>query len=353
MLGRLIDKNCGRKLAMASVIGTFLFGCVSTGVVLTRVEPPKSPAAAALKRVAVLPFEGPYGAEITPQFESVLTQAGVNGELYYQVVDRRTLDNAIHELNMKYTGLMDPRNAARLGRFLNIDAIYTGTIIVPPIQSQTYTEPRTECTAVKDPNKLISKCTSTRNYTVNCTRKMAQFSMLPRLVKVETAQIVYQPTLTASREGASCQDSSPGDGEGQLLGMAATEVFQKLKEDLTPHVVSESLKLKTNTEGLPPASVEQFNGAYAFAKADRMDRACEIWNRMADAGTNSLAIMYNSAACNEYSGNIDQALAAYKRIDASLTAPDADVNTAIRRMNERIETRRRSGAGGRILQNAS
>lgn len=328
---------------LVGIIAILITGCASPGVQVSFSEPPNFPAAASLKRVAVLRFDGSNGDQVMLEFESLLAQANVNGQAYFNLLDRRTLNNAIHELKLHQTGLIDPTSVARLGRFVGVDGIYTGSVIMPPIQRQSYTEARSECTSVKNSKKLVSKCTSVSHYTVSCIRRVAEFTLVPRLIKVETAQVIYQPTVTATREASSCSDAgSAGVGDGEMLAEARQEVFQKILADIAPHVVNNFLKLKEATEGLSKGTQEKFNSGLAFAKGGRMDRACEIWREIESAEATNFALAYDLAVCTEISGNLQGALEAYTMLDRRLTAPDKDLDEAMKRVRARIEVRMRS-----------
>jgi len=344
------------KLFLLFCIGAVsvsISGCVTNGVSVSRLDPPRNPAAASLKRVAVLPFDGPHAQQTALEFESMLAQANLNGQAYFSVLDRRTLDNALREMKLQTSGLVDPKTVARLGKFVGVDGIYTGTEFSPPVQTQSFSEQRSECTATKDPKKLISKCVSSRNFTVSCVRRVATFTMVPRLVKVETAQVIYQPTITATRETASCNDSgAPGVSDAEMVASARAEVFEKVRADVAPHVVVESVKLKSVADNLSGENLDTFKSGLTFANGNRMDRGCELWGSIESSELSSNALAFNLAVCREVSGDLDGALGKFDALDRRLKAPDPDVNAALLRVRDRIQARLHRGAVARSSDRA-
>ncbi len=120
-----------------------------------------------MRRVAVLPFAGPAGEQVSLELEGMLAQATIDGHPYFTISDRHTLQNAMNELKLRSSGLTDEQSAIRLGKFLGADGIYTGTIIVPPVTRQTHTEDRYSCPS--NGKKLFSACQSPTKTTVTCT----------------------------------------------------------------------------------------------------------------------------------------------------------------------------------------
>lgn len=342
----------GRVVAM--VVGSLITAaCATSGVKVSRIDPPNHPAAASLKRIAVVQFEGPHGSQSALEFESMLAQASVNGQAYFHVIDRRTLDNAIKELKLQTTGLVDAKTAARIGKFIGVDGIYTGTEFTPSVQTQSYTEKRFDCPPSGNTKKLFNVCKNPTERSVSCTRRVVTSTLVPRLVKVETGQVIYQPTVSASRQISSCSDANYATvGDNEMLADARREVFLRIAADVAPHVVDESLPVKLSGDGLTGAPLDSFNSGLAFARGNRLNRACEIWSALAPYSATSLGLSYNLALCQEVAGDLPGALASFQAVDRRLNAPDKDVNTALERVSGRIQAQLRAGAAPRAPDRA-
>jgi hypothetical protein len=97
----------------------------------------------------------------------------------------------------------------------------------------------------------------------------------------------------------------------------------------------------TTTEGLTSASGDRFAGALAFARANRLDRACEMWEEIARSDRNSVATHHNLGVCSEAQGDLDTALNRYALADRQLTKPDPTVSESLARVRGLLENRAR------------
>jgi hypothetical protein len=322
-----------------------LAGCQSNSTVTQIVAPANSDAAAKTRRVAVLPFNGADGANATAAFESLLSEVkDVNGQPYFTVVDRRTLQHALDEMKLKTTGLFDDRTVANIGKFIGAEGVYTGTAGAVPVERTRHEEQRSQCNGASDPKKLVSKCTSVTNYNVTCTDKITTYTMIPRLVAASTGQILYNPTVSKSRTSSFCTDSGEETPDGVLLGGAYADVMAQIRRDVAPHTEAVNLVYKTETDGLSDADGKRFKDSLAFAKAGRMDRSCPVWLEMAPSYPGSVSVNYDAALCSELNGDYQAALASYTVVDAKLTKPDADVSAALVRMRQRIADQQKLAA---------
>lgn len=339
-----INKNIV-GLIFSTACLALLAGCQSNSTITQIVAPANSDAAAKTRRVAVLPFSGPDGANATASFESLLSEVkDVNGQPYFTVVDRRTLQHALDELKLKDTGLLDDKTVANIGKFIGAEGVYTGTAGAVPVERTHHEEQRSQCNGAADPKKLISKCTSVTNYNVSCTDKVTTYRMIPRLVAATTGRILYNPTVAKSRSSSFCSDSGEEVADGVLLGGAYADVLDQIRKDVAPHTETMTLAYKTETDGLSEADGKRFKDSLAFAKAGRMDRSCPVWLELAPANPGSIAANYDAALCSELNGDLPAALASYSVVDAKLTKPDNDVSAALVRVRQRIADQQKLAA---------
>lgn len=99
-------------------------GCVSPHVALKR-----GFDFSRIRRVAVLPLSGPGGDAAADIFAQELLVAGAD------IIERQRLAEVLKELRLSVSGVVNPSGAKRLGEILDVDAIFTGTII-------SYTQPQ-------------------------------------------------------------------------------------------------------------------------------------------------------------------------------------------------------------------
>ena len=81
------------------------------------------------EKVAVLPFrrleggENLFGTFMASSLASSLFNAG-----YHNIIERQMLDQAIKELKLQYTGMIDPASAKKVGKFLQADLVVGCTL---------------------------------------------------------------------------------------------------------------------------------------------------------------------------------------------------------------------------------
>jgi curli biogenesis system outer membrane secretion channel CsgG len=333
-----VGKSLSVAGSLAVVLSTGLSGCVGTKISTTTELPPNNLAAASLHKIAVLPFQGPGGDQATVEIESALAQITQNGQSFFTVIDRRTLQNALNELKLHDTGLVDEKTAVKIGHLIGAEGVYTGSVFMPPIVRQSHKETRSKCNDAPS-SSLFSKCKSSSDYSVSCTKKVAQYTLIPRLVEIKTAHIIYQPTITATSENSFCAeaDTQGEEADEVLRGNAHTEVMTKFKKDVGPHMETFDLTIKTDESALTDKAKQQFRDSLAFAKSGRMDRACAAWRSLQQENADNVAVRYDIAVCDEVAGNLSQALAGFKAIDTNLSRPDKDVNEALTRVQGKID----------------
>jgi hypothetical protein len=314
----------------AIILGALLLAACVAPTTSVRMQFAGKTSAAQYRRVAVLPFDGDGGVEATKDFESMLASAQYEGRPYFTVVDRTTLQDVFGERSLQQNVLASPQSTKRLGKLLGVDALYSGSAFIMPTAISPSLESRTIC-----PEKG-GKC---RDIQVPCTTKSVGFKLVPRLVEVNHAQVVYSEAKVSSASSHWCADSGADVSEQVLLRQAVDDVFAQVREDVAPYEKYVSVRYKTDEAGLHPGSIEAFKGALDFAKAGRFDRACQIWSQLRPVNPGSLSVAYDVAVCEEVSGQLNNALAHYQQIDQNLTKPDEDVSQALMRVRAALAHR--------------
>lgn len=148
----------------------------------------------AVKRVAVLPFNGPKGELAADLMTQSLMENGAD------VVERQRLDAVMREQSLSSSSAFDPATAKQLGRLLGVDALFVGTVaestpqssyIVNQAQNPQYTVVTqvsggtvySEGTVMGMPNSQLLSTT-------------ANVSLLSRMVDVQTGSIMWSASMT-------------------------------------------------------------------------------------------------------------------------------------------------------------
>ena len=119
-------------------------GC-ATQVRVNMLQPAAYHEASLTKVVAVLPFEGPGGAEFAAEMEGVLNSINIDDKPYFTLVDRASIDKTVSELKLSQSGLVDPKTAVKIGRLVGAQGIYTGVIGAYGWQDTPFKAKRSEC----------------------------------------------------------------------------------------------------------------------------------------------------------------------------------------------------------------
>lgn len=336
----------GRYVGLLLLGTVFLCcSCSAPKIKTTVLAPAQYHDAAKLKKIAFLPFDGPGGNEFAMELEGALGSIQVGGSPFFTLVERQKIDQTIQEQRFSHSGLVAVEDAVRLGKILGTRGIVTGTVTTSAVNDQRYREERRACIererrVDKDGRVREGSCIRWRNYYVGCTYREAIFSVSPKFIDVETSRIVYASTLSEKQISQACEDrNTPLASRQTLLAAVKSRVINGIKKDIAPHYVIMEIQLMDDTDGMNKEAKELFKSGLEFAENDRLDRACELWDRALPLAGQSPALIYNVAFCLEIKGDLDQSLAMYRRADRLTTKPDDLISAAMKRLSEKISSR--------------
>ncbi len=335
--------NIGISLVM--ITGLLLASGCATKVRVNMLQPAQYHEASLTKNVAVLPFSGHGGKAFAAELESVLSGIGIDDKPFFTLVDRASIDNVISEMKLSQSGLVDEKTAVKLGNLIGAQGIYTGIVNRNNYNDSRYTEKRQTCEKYeekkdKDGKPYRGPCISWRTYHVNCTKRVANFSVTPRLVDVATGRVLYSRNLSATRDSSGCEDSRPIQSEMVLLEAARQQVKNEFRRDIAPYYVTREISLKDATDGIESKEAkDKLKSGLEYADKGRMDSACELWGEARNLAGSSHALLYNLGVCAESRGDFDAALSLYKQSDRILGKPDDDISLALARVGEAIKNR--------------
>ncbi len=330
----------------AFFLGLFLSGC-ATKVRVNMLQPAAYHQASLTKSVAVVPFNGPDGANFAAEIEGVLGSINIDDRPYFSLVDRQSLDRVISEQKFSQSGLVDPNTAARLGRMVGAQGIYTGTVTASDVKERRYREQRRECVEREAKKKNagffdVPKCLRYRNYTVNCLKRDVTFAVTPKLIDVSTGRVLYSRNLGNSTSSSGCSDGTqPKSGDELLEGVKATAKAQ-FRKDVAPFYTTVEIGLMDTTDGIPTAEPkDSLKRGLEYAARGRLDAACELWGAARIQAPASPALLYNLGVCAESRGDADAALSLYRQADKLLGKPDDDITAALNRVSAVIKNRKK------------
>lgn len=310
--------------------------------------------AARLKRVVVLKFDtgggNPRdrwsqpqsgGQDITPELEAQLAGVLINGQPHFTVVERARMNEALKEMRLAESGALDATTASRLGKMVAANGVYMGSVAQDGATDERYSERRSNCAQHKQEKDKKGRtydgeCQRWVDSQVGCVKRSATFAFTPRLVDVERGTIAYTKTISKTVSASGCSDQGQQlSSADEMLREARQQALQEFRQDIAPYSKRVEIALMNSTDGIvQPAAKDRFAGSLDFAKANRLDRACEIWRDLAASEGRSPALLYNRGACEEVGGNLEGALELYGRADRLLDKPDPTISAGLVRVRD-------------------
>ncbi|HCU35346.1 MAG TPA: CsgG/HfaB family protein [Syntrophales bacterium] len=321
-----------------------LSGC-ATKVRVNMLQPAAYHQASLTKAVAVVPFGGPDGTGFAAEIEGVLASINIDDRPYFSLVDRQSLNRIISEQKFSQSGLVDPNTAAKLGRMVGAQGIYTGTVTASDVKEQRYREQRRECIEREAKKKDagffdVPKCLKYRNYNVNCLKRDVTFAVTPKLIDVSTGRVLYSRNLGGSTSSSGCSDGAQPKGGDELLEQVKGTARAQFRKDVAPFYVTVEIALMDMTDGIATAEPKDaLKRGVEYAGRGRLDAACEIWGAARIQAPTSPALLYNLGVCAESRGDADAALSLYRQADKLLGKPDDDITAALNRVSAVIKNR--------------
>ena len=317
-------------------------GC-ATKIALNMLQPAEYHQASLTKTVAVLPFSGQGGQQITSEIEGVLGSISIDGKNYFTVVDRNSIDKVLKEMKLNQSGLVDQSTAAEVGKLIGAQGIYTGAVTQYDSTEGQYTEERSECSKYKqecdnEGNCRQGKCLQWRKYNVNCTKRSGYFAFAPKLIEVQTGKIIYTRDINGSATSSGCTDGTPAKSGSELIGQSITMAKAGFRKDIAPYYIVREIKLMDSTNGIDSSQAkDKLKQGIEYAGKNRLDTACELWGEADTIASNSASITYNLGVCAESRGDAVAALPLYKKADRLLGKPDDDISLALARVTQAIK----------------
>lgn len=302
-------------------------------LVIQTTNPARHADAAQLRQVAVLPFETRDNVDITAEIETALAGVSVQEKPFFTVVERKRISELLKELKRGESGLVDPQTAVQIGKMVGAKGVYMGTVTRADTTNSPYTQTRERCLYTQG-----YQCVRSQTFIVNCTRRVSVLSFAPKLVDVESGRIIYGREIKGEAADSRCQDSQrPLVSGPELRDRAKRQAIAEFTRDVAPSGSNLRVTILESVEGIKSEAARQkFGQGVAFAKSQRMDRACEIWNELLESEIQYFTLVYNVGLCSEINGDYPNALLLYNRADRMVTEPNKAISDGISRVNRSI-----------------
>ncbi len=307
----------------------FALTSCSKKIVVHSLNPPNYPQVLKYRKIAVLPFHGYGGREFAIELESYLANVYVNGKPYFKLVDRNTIEKVLAEQKFSHSGLVNEKDAVKIGRILGVQGILTGAVLNADVTRKFYYEDRVAC--------LDSKCKKLTTYKVRCTRYDAVFSFVPRLIDVETAEVVFSKKYLGTSSSKSCIDESVYINRDELLEIAKKNAISQFLKDVAPYTTTQTIPiLDDDSEIKFSKDKDSFEKSLDFADKGMLDKACGIWENLVKKYPKSVVLNYDLGVCYEAKGELEKAYMFYKRAYNLMNEPIEEVQEALNRITAKL-----------------
>ncbi len=321
-------------LSSSLLCATLLSGCTpSAGTVGTSVlVPAGSPGVAPYReRLAVLRFDGNAGPQLSSDLEGLLSSHSVNGQAYFSLVDRTALDKVLLEVARGQSGIVSSATATKVGKLSGARGLLQGSAEGSSSEGRI----TKKVLSIKGGLNLVD---------ANCTRRSANFTLNVRLVGAESGAVVYSSAIKKSATDDLCEGDllSSFARPSDLLEQAKDAALRELLYDLAPHLETFNLPLLEDTTITPTSAASSYASGLEFARAKRLDRACEFWQKAYRQNATHYAILYSLGVCAEVGSNLNEALRWYTQADRALSKPNSVISEALSRIQAQIRNKGKS-----------
>jgi hypothetical protein len=321
-----------------------------------------------LRTISVLPFAGPDGENFAKALAGEMRAVQLNEDQWYTVKAPDGIDKA-QALAVATSG-DNTSGAVAIGKKLDVKGIYTGTVQQARISRTDRNEVTTECADGTD-------CKKKEPRNIVCTRIVLEYAVAARIINVASGATIYaknhaaqdgydlcngkgQEIKVEENEGLAVKFAKAITGgpkkEGFAVEFTEDALFQrvraniagKIRADVAPSNRPLSVEFKRRASELPKPQQVTFESGTPFIKADRLDRACSIWEVMESdpAAATSISLLYNLGVCQEalVPENPSAALEYYVKADQLTIKPDKLVSAALLRAKEMVENQKKIGS---------
>jgi hypothetical protein len=329
------------RKSLAALLAIALLGPVHAAgpiLVLEKTVPPKYPEALRSREVAVLPFGGQGGAELTQLIEGVIASAVIDGRPVYVVTDRSAHLERYQEIERSQRGeVLHDKAALRLGKAIGAKAIYIGAAEKSSITRVNGQAVERVCTQRDTRNNASSllgtNCKAWQDRHVHCQKRSAVYAFNAKLMVVENGRVLLSDRFESVMVADACTNMQAQQvSDEQLVEAARRGALHRLRAAVIPTAVNFKVEMFPADSKFPDKSMRTAYGdGLAFARERRLDRACEMWEEASALGAPPMPMLYALAVCREANGDLAGAYALYDKADRMLKRPDKRISAALLR----------------------
>ncbi|MBE9528534.1 MAG: hypothetical protein IME99_04780 [Proteobacteria bacterium] len=352
-------------LLLLLLIATLATSCAPS-IRVERLKPALHNDAAILTHITIKPFTGPDGRyrsrdsdALTRDIASILHNIEIDGVPYFSVT-------------LQDSGRGKERFGAARGGLpgtLGGYGVMGGHLLGQRCFVEHSVEERRKCVKYKDSEAAPSGCVKWRPIKVDCFKSTAEYGFDLHLKERESKRVVYTLRALGTKESSAC-NSTPTKGRknrafkqslGSIFGLdrryghlrceswtgeqllekarqkALGKAQRKLRRDIAPHYVTETIRLMDSEKGIESADAkERLKKGIEYAKNLWLLKGCAEWKEADRLAPENTSIIYNLGVCAEFYGRYKEAEELYDRARSFSDEPNDLIDRSTKRVKRII-----------------
>jgi hypothetical protein len=314
-------------LTVALILNLFL-PQQPVSVEIKTVSSPKVTSMATYQVVAVAGFTGRQGDQLTREIESAIQSAAIGGVRSLRVVPKEAVVSGLRNRNFSLDNALDVARAHRA------DAIVYGEVTTAESRDSTERKTETQCVEAKKSSNVLKQmfgCERSQEVSYTCTTRKAEFSFFLRMYDVARRELILAEPITGAVETTACKDQALPSGQ-EVLAAAYANAMRNARALMLPTEIVTRVELLAPDDVLKRGETRKnFESALEFAKAARMDRACDLFRNAFESEKQSVALTYNVGVCEEAGREAWKAYELYQAADKLTSKPVEQIGVALKR----------------------
>lgn len=280
---------------------------------MTALYPAGDPAANLSASLAVEPFRGSGGDDLSFEIEKALERVVIRGQPYFEI--------------LSYRGRREP------------DGLMTGSADIDVYESKTSGTNNIcveyDATKVLAGEEKEAKCLKYKNVEVECVKRTISLESTVRLSAGYSRRSSFVENYSRLNEQTSCPNMDDGfTSERTEIKNLITEVAVEVRNALAPNERQQSIRVLERRKGMEKTQSKAFKAAVKMTERDGPE-ACRMWLDLANNSPEHLSLMFNLGLCAEQAGALPLALEMYRDAETRFGSK-RELNEGRRRVAERL-----------------
>jgi len=286
-----------------------------------------------VKNVSVLDFKND-NKNLSGNIEHSLNNININGEKYFNVVDRKNISNILNEQKLQSSGLVNDKTTVEIGNITGIQALIVGEVSRPTRGVKNYKTSRKECKKDKDGKK---HCYQVIKY---CTKVYSNINLYVKVLSTNDATVLFSKKYDNGYSNTSCgRNYNYRPDYASIERNSYNSAIDNFIYQITPHVYYRSIEVIEDLEEDYSDEAEKIlENSITYLERKRTDKAIQLTKKLIDlTNEKSFVPFYNLAIIYESKGKLSEALRMINIADNLSVEPNKLIDNSIYRIKKEIQ----------------